>query len=208
MAFTAQNIVDAVAIQLQDTENLRWPLAPDLLTFLNEGVRNLAYNVPSISQARTTVTPVAGAYQTLPAGGLHLTDVIRNSTGDTITQVNRDALDDFLPSWYQMSQQAAVIHYALDDMNSKAYWVYPPNNGAGSIEITYHAIPTALTALSSTITLDDTTFTPLVDWLAYRVLSREDETSMPETAAAFKKNFDEWVAGRATFDKGYSQLKG
>jgi len=74
---TAKTIIDKAAIQLIDLTNIRWTRA-ELLSWLNDGMRQIVLIQPSASTTTVSKLLVAGTRQTLPVDGWLLLSVYRN----------------------------------------------------------------------------------------------------------------------------------
>ena len=126
------------------------------------------------------MSKVAGTKQTLPSDGVALIDISRNFAADGTTPgravrpVKRAQLDKNLPDWHNAAATLDALHYTYDRQNPKVFYVYPPSNAVGKLEIIYGASPADAT-LVSTISIDDTWQTALLNYMVFRCLSKEAE---------------------------------
>ena len=177
---TAKSIIDKATIQLIDLTNIRWTRA-ELLSWLNDGMRQIVIIQPSASSTTSAVKLVAGTRQMLPADGWLLLQVYRNmgTTGTTpgrvIRVVSRELLDGFNPYWNTDTAKAEVRNYLYDVQDQLAFYVYPPNTGTQYIELNYSAQPASLTAESQVIPIFDIFQSALVDYILYRACSKDAE---------------------------------
>ena len=174
MALTAQNIIDRAAIILQDMTSVRWPIS-EMLNWFNDGRRELAVVRPDIYSSVATKPLDVGAKQSLPADGLRLMDVPRNTNGTAITVTQRGFLDQQNPGWHQMAGSASVKHFMLDERAPSTFWVYPPAASGASVEIIYQKAPTDYTVSSTLSPYEELYGGAMVDYIAYRAFSKDSE---------------------------------
>ena len=186
MAITAQTIVDTVEVILQDPSNIRWS-ADELLDYLNEAQRTVVLFKPDANSVYTTLTLVLGDRQTIPTDGIRRLDVLRNVNTDptkeqAISQVSRSELDSVHALWHiSVSGSAAtdvIQHYLYDPMDPQNFYVYPPVLGGNpQVILTYAAVPSEITALTSSISLPDIYQAALTDYVCYRAYGKDSESA-------------------------------
>lgn len=174
MALTAQNVIDRAAMIIQDLTNVRWPLT-ELTNWLNDSRRELAVVRPDIYSTMASQTLAAGAKQELPADGLRLMDIPRNTSGAAVTVTQRGFLDQQNPGWHQMTGSATIKHFMVDERNPKIYWVYPPATTAASVELIYQQAPTDYTTSSTLSAYEELYGGAMVDYICYRAFSKDSE---------------------------------
>ena len=174
MALTAQNIIDRAAMIIQDLTNVRWPLT-ELTNWLNDSRRELAVVRPDIYSTMATKTLDAGAKQNLPADGLRLMDIPRNTGGAAITVTQRGFLDQQNPGWHSMTASAIIKHFMMDERNPNIFWVYPPATLASSVELIYQKAPTDYTTSSNLTAYEELYGGAMVDYICYRAFSKDSE---------------------------------
>lgn len=199
---TVSSVLARCAVLLQDPTNIRWPQA-ELLDWLNDGQREIALYKPNAFVKNQSKQLSAGTKQSLPADGVSLLDVVRNmgangtTPGNAIRAVAREILDSQTPGWHASAAAAAAKHFVYSVLDPKNFYVYPPNDGTGQVEIIYVAAPADAT-LQSTITLDDIFVTALVNYVMYRAYSKDAEFAANATAAqAYYQAFQGNLAGKA-----------
>lgn len=204
---TVASVIDKTQVILQDTTGIRWPDA-ELLGWLNDGQREIVLYKPNAFVKNTSVQLVSGTKQGLPADGVQLIDVVRNmgangsTPGRAIRITMREILDSQVPNWHFDTATAEVKHYMYSMLDPKNYYVYPPNTGAGYVEIIYGAAPTEAT-LNSTITLDDIYQTILVDYILYRAYSKDTEFAADvNRASAHQTAYLAALSGKAKVEAG------
>jgi len=201
---TAQTIINKAAIQLTDIANVRWTRA-ELLSWLNDGMRQIVTMQPSASSTTVSKLLTAGTRQTIPSDGWLLLQIYRNmgTTGTTpgraIRIVSREVLDGFDPYWHTGIPKAEVKNFIYDTQDQLAFYVYPPNTGTQYIELNYSAQPTNLTSESQVIPLFDVFQSALVDYILYRACSKDAEYAPGlQLAQAYITTFTIALQGKAT----------
>lgn len=140
MSIQASTILDEAAVTLLDVAGRTWTPS-DLLGYLNEAMRVTAGAKPDFYVIEAPVTLAVGVIQMLPADGITLVDVPRNTGGRIVTQVDKTLLDESNRFWPAATKQAQVEHFTTDPRNPLRYTVFPPNNGAGVVDLVYSAVP-------------------------------------------------------------------
>lgn len=174
----AQSILDAAVIILQDKTGVRWP-AGELLPWLNDGQRELVVHKPSAYSINEAVALVLGTRQRIPATGIQLLDVVCNISGgqvrgDAVTLINREILDAQVRGWHRKDPVDEVKHYVYKIDDPKTFYVYPPADGLGALEIVYSAAPPEVAA-AQVIAVDDIWKQALIDYVLYRAYSKDAE---------------------------------
>lgn len=140
MTVNVGDLLDSVSTTLLDQARRTWEFN-ELVSYLKEALAATA-NVKSDMYTRQEfMTPVAGISQVIPADGVALLDVIQNSTGQVVTQVDAGLLDEANRFWPAATRETEVEHFAADPRDPRRFNVTPPNDGTGSIQILYGAIP-------------------------------------------------------------------
>lgn len=177
---TAKTIIDKAAIQLIDLTNIRWTRA-ELLSWLNDGMRQIVTIQPSASSTTVSKQLVAGTRQSLPADGWLLLSIYRNmgtngtTPGRSIRLISREILDSFNPDWNTDTAKAEVRNYIYTNQDQTAFFVYPPNTGTQYVELNYSAQPADLTVETDVIPIFDIFQSSLVDYILYRACSKDAE---------------------------------
>lgn len=184
MAFTAQVVIDRVIRVLQDKEFTQWEL-PDLLDWLDEAVQRAAALRPDAVAQAVSFGLAAGVRQQIPVTATQLIRLDRNVAGRVCSQIKRDDLDDFNPNWPTAPQQTLVHEWMFDSQSPTFFWVSPPNNGAGTVEAIVAIRPAGVTALSSSIALEDAFASSLVDYVLHRAFDQSTEETMKRLAQGY-----------------------
>lgn len=203
MAVSAQSILDKVRLQLIDTgASQRWTDA-ELLDWVSEAQRAIVAAVPSASYKRTTISLVAGTRQSLPADGYKLLDIPRNLTaagveGSPCTSVDRAVLDRQYLTWHTANASGSVLHWTYDPNDPLSFFVFPRNDGTGSLEVVYSAHPADVTSVSQDISVRDIFETPITDYVLYRAHSKDSDFAAGlQLAQAYLATFTAFVQAQA-----------
>jgi len=157
MAVSVETVINNVARTLLDTAFRTWSRAEHVAN-LNIAQRLICgdYKLDAYPK-REFVALVAGIAQDIPAEGTALIDITDNeASGRGVTQTDLAILQEENRFWPAATQQTEVENYAADPRTPRKFYVFPPNNGAGSVRVTYGAIPPELTGSSGeSIALSD-----------------------------------------------------
>lgn len=202
---TVASILTKVSTILQDPSNIRWP-TDELILWLNDGQREVALYKPNAFVINAAVICATGTKQTLPAAALSLIDVVRNmgtngtTPGNAVRAVSREILDSQVPGWHSSTASAVVKHFVYSALDSKTFYVYPPQpaSSQGYIELVYIAAPTDAVS-GGVITIDDIYVTGLINYTLYRAYSKDAEyANNSALAATYYQQFQNLLQGKVT----------
>lgn len=203
MSVLASTIIDKAAKQLLDLNSIKWTRA-ELLSWLNDGMRQIVLIQPTASSTTVSKRLSAGTRQTIPSDGWLLLQIYRNmgTTGDTpgraIRIVSREVLDGFNPNWHAEIPKTEVKNYIYDVQDQLAFYVYPPNTGTQYIELNYSAQPANLTNETQPIPLFDVFQSALVDYILYRACGKNaDYAPGVQLAQSYLATFTSAVQGKS-----------
>lgn len=211
---TAQAVITRATELLNDTGNsaasvpgnVRWSVA-ELLNWVSDAQRQIILMRPNANSQVTILPLVAGTRQSIPSDGWLLIKAVRNYTGLTgsptraIKQVQVELLDSFNPNWHADTPALQVQNYTYDILDQKAFFVYPPNNGGGFVEINYSQMPGDLVNTTDVLDLDSIYLTPMVDYVCYRAFSKDAEYADGQLAANYYTSMSQAVLGRDQAEK-------
>ena len=194
----------AAKLLQDDISNIRWPLA-ELLTWLNDGQREIVLHKPNASVKNTAFNLVADTKQALPADAIQLLSVMRNlPRGRSIERADIIILNQQSPDWHSEPPTVVVKHFCYSVWDLKNFYVYPPNNGTGVVELVYSASP-ADAVENGVISLDDIYQTVLLDYILYRAWSKDAEyASNPQRANAHYMAFGNALGVKLQMEKASS----
>jgi hypothetical protein len=189
---------------LNDPNDVRWTQA-DKIRYINDGVLAIGLVRPDAIAKNATLALAAGSKQVLPADGLRLLDVRRNTGGNAVLYIDRTILDHQLPDWPTLTQKTVIKHWMYENANPKVFDVYPPAKLGASLDIVYSAIPTKVAATTDTIPLDDIYINPLVEFLLFKAYSIDVEFSrQPQVAGAHMNAFAMMLGQKTSRDLVFS----
>jgi hypothetical protein len=195
MAVLASSIINRVRTQVIDNGSTqRWTDA-ELLGWLSDGQRAVVAVVPSAYVTNANVALVAGTRQSVPSTGWKLVEIYRNTSGQACFMIPRSVLDMQYPTWHVDTATSNITHWVYDENEPQAFYVYPPNTGAGSVNMTYSVMPTDLASISSNLTIRDQYQTPLFDYVMFRAHSKDsDYAAGQQLAGAYWQSFQNGLA--------------
>lgn len=148
MPITVETLLSGVSATLLDVARRTWDY-PELVGYLNEALRATSFVKPDMYTVQDFVTLAAGIAQSLPAGGVALIDISDNEvSGRAITQTDLGLLQEENRFWPAATQEVDAENYAADPRTPRRFYIFPPNDGTGSVRVTYGAVPDALTGSS------------------------------------------------------------
>lgn len=177
---TAGQIIDDAVVQLTDIDAIRWTRA-ELLSWVNDAQRTIVLTTPNATNKVAVVRLVSGTRQMIPADGWTLLDIIRYmgtdglKPGRAIRLASRELLDAYNPDWHNENKTAVPKHYIFDQQDQTVFYVYPPNNGAGYVQLNYSPVPAKITSESALIEVNDIYQTAILDYVLYRACSKDAE---------------------------------
>ena len=209
MPVFATEVMGDARVLLQDETSVRWPLR-ELRRWINAGLREIATYRPDSVTSNRVVALRAGSLQIVP--GLKLLRVVRNSSmanndgirtgGAAVTAVAREIMDTQHPNWSNpavFTPTKAVTHVVFDEEDPRSFYVWPPNDGTGRLEIVIAVAPTPLplgnpierlTSYAVELGIDDTLHNALVSYVVSRCYQKD---------AAFGGNRERAAEYRAEF---------
>lgn len=189
----AEELVIKAARALQDSEYVRWS-KEELLEWVSEAQIAIA-RTPGTYTKVEFVKLKEGTRQSLPSDGWALCEVIRNVDEDgtpltPVKLVTRALLDAAVPTWHMRAGRLLVENYVYDERTPTDFFVYPPSDGEGHVEIAYMAIPKQITDGEQEMELDDTFMPAILNYVLYRATSKEaDFAPGLQSATAFFQSY-------------------
>jgi hypothetical protein len=206
----AQSIVDEVSKQLNDVNQTTWTLT-SLFEYIDSAQQMIVSIRPDANSVIGTMQMAVGTKQTIPAAAIRLLEVKRNmgsdglTPGSSIDACDHDSLDLFNSDWHSASGVAAVDNFAYDEKTPKNFYVDPPSDGTGHIEISYSQSPTVITDVGNTLDLDDIYKNAIIQWCMFRAYSIEvDSRSSQNRAAVHEQSFYQMMGRKFKRDVQFS----
>ena len=191
MTVLASAIINRVRTQVIDlglSGLQRWS-DTELLEWISDGQRTIVANAPRASAAVVLFQLTPGTRQVLPANAYTYLRAYRNmgtngtTPGAALVPVDRTLMDTQYPQWHAAAQVAAPAVVVFDPSDQAAFYVSPPADGTGQIELLYSVEPVDLTVTTAPIVLDDIYQTPLFDYTMYRACQKDSDYAPGQAAA-------------------------
>ena len=198
MSIPVQDIVLRVADLLIDTDRTqpRWTDA-ELIRWINDSRMAILTRRPQACAKVVAVALVAGTKQEIPEDGVQLLDIIRNmgmdgtTPGRSIRRTDRQNIDDMDLTWHAATPSKTISQFTYDDRTPKVYFVQPPAVEGTHIDISYSAIPTAVSAVGDSMDISLEYMDAVVNYACYRAKSKDSEYANAAEAAAFYGAFND-----------------
>jgi hypothetical protein len=95
--------------------------------------------------------------------------------GRAIRLVSKELMDGFNPDWHSDTAATVVKNYVYDPQDQTAFWVYPPSDGNGYLQVNYARMPVPCSSETDTIYVNDILQTAILDYVLYRACSKDAE---------------------------------
>lgn len=198
MPFTAADIMRRASTILQDADAVRW-VAPELLDWLNEGIRAIVTIKPDAATESRVIELAEGTRQAIPDDATILSRVLCNvdpmgARGRSVRVLSRlEILNAQIPGWHSSDTLpfTAVVDMVFQDpMNQREFYVVPGNDGTGSVEAIVGVMPdpvdppannqTSIDSYTGAVPLPDQYQPILLDFLLFRAFSKD--SAAPDAA--------------------------
>ena len=200
MPIPVQEIVDRVTDLLLDKDRAddeaRWSNL-ELFRWVNDSRTAILIRRPTAGARLVSRPLIAGTYQTIPADGVQLLDIIRNmgadgqTPGRAVRRTDRQAIDDMDQDWHSAPPSGIISQFTLDDRSPKAFFVSPPAIAGTHVHMLYSAIPAAVDSLGDSLDFAEEYIDAVVNYVCYRAKSKDSEYANAAEAAAFYAAFND-----------------
>ena len=185
----ASSILNRVRIQLIDTGTERRWTDVELLYWLSDGQRAIVAALPHAAYRVSIINLVGGTRQVLPDDAYRLLDIVRNQTnsgvpGAPCTSIDRAILDRQYLDWHTGASQPSALHWTYNPVDPQAFYVFPRNDGTGSLEVVYSYMPSDVLSTTDQINIRPIYQTPLVDYVMFRAHSKDSDFAAGQAVAA------------------------
>lgn len=189
MSFTVSDVITDTRDAVQDNVAPYRYSDDDLVRKFNLVLRKAVILRPDLFTEITTISCASGSLQQCPTDSVRLMDVLNNSAGAAVKQVNQEVIDLMIPDWENLSPGPATnwMRYPRDP---NRFYVYPPAVAAASLQIIYSKCPAVLST-SSTVPMQDVYMPVLVDGLCWLAEAIDAEHVESGKAKMFKDSFTE-----------------
>jgi hypothetical protein len=206
----AVSLINRVAVTLQDPTFVRWT-QQELLDYLNDAQRQVVLFRPDAKTVNSSFVCAATSKQTLPADGLRLLNVLRNTNGRAVTKVSRKTLDVQLPNWYETAiNSEGVKHYVYDALDPKIFYLFPKPTVSNQIDIVYSVSPVDITISNfatdtQVISIDDVYANAIMDYMMYRAYQKDSEFANLNRSGIYYQSFNNALGIKSQADGGLLQ---
>lgn len=185
---TVGSIINLVRRKVLDEDDADFTDA-ELLQLYNLTLFKIVTLVPSAYTRIQTILLAAGSKQEIPSDGLRIVNIFRNMGADGLTPgrgvrvTQMDILNQIMPTWATETATAAIEDWLPIMDFPEEFYVLPPNDGTGYIELEFSKTPpqTAWDSggawESETFPLRDHFTDPQVNGILYQAY--DDDTDVP-----------------------------
>lgn len=186
---TPGNVILEVRELIQDTmEPLRYS-DEFLLGFVNQTIRRIAILRPDlfayIDDMECTPNTVI---QQAPNDSIRIIEVHSVVDGDSVTEVDKNALDESCPSWVN-EEAAPAVNWARHVRNPNKFFIYPKAPEGQRLVIEYARTPKDYLLYEDIDLLPEAYFPVVVDGVVFLAESVDNEHVNAGRAQLFQKSF-------------------
>lgn len=168
MPIPVADVVEMVRESISDTTAPYRYSDGFILRRINQAVQRAVVLRPDLFTDVYALTCVAGSLQSAPADSVRVMDVLANSDGRAVKEINQEVLDLTLPTWENTPAGPATdwMRYPRDP---NRFYVYPSAIAGAQLTILYAKTPVAVTTVSGNIPMAlayQPAITDCVIWLA------------------------------------------
>lgn len=192
MSFTVADVVQEVREEVSDTAAPFRYSDAFLLRKLNQVVRRIAILRPDLFCEVATMACVAGRLQTAPADSVRIMDVLANTDGNPVAEVDQDTQDLTDSSWVGVAA-AATVNWMRYPRDPNRFFVYPKADTNQTLQILYAKCPSTYALSTDVVELQDVYMPVVVDGVVWLVESTDDEHVETGRARMFKDSFTEML---------------
>jgi hypothetical protein len=209
MPFFYSDVITGARKLVNDTAATSYRVSDaDMLTFVKEGVLELAVYRPDNFESFGTVTCAAGCLQQITSTrAITVIDVLGINGGAAIEQCDYEALRRFRPGYRTDTAGAAEnwFRYPEDDVkrDKTRFGVYPPAAVGQVLDVAFAEAPdqsgvNTANMAATAVPVNDEFLTALEQFVAHKVESIDDESAHIERAQAFYNQFVSLIGASRT----------
>lgn len=203
MTIVVQDVIKRTGDLLMDVGLKRWKL-DERVCWGNDAMGAILNRRPAAFSKREVVELVEGTYQTIPASGTVLLDVMRNiasngtTSGRAIRRTDRQLLDDSDPEWHTRDPKGQIRQFTFDDRAPKIFYVSPPAIAGTKVELMHAALPEPTDMNGSGVwAIGAEYMEAVVNYICYRAKSQDSEQGNAADAQAFYAAFQSALGEQA-----------
>lgn len=159
-----------------------------ILRKINQSVQRMVIKRPDLFSEVYVLTCVAGPLQAAPADAVRVMDVLANSAGRAVKEINQEVLDLTLPTWESLTPGPANdwMRYPRDP---NRFYLYPAATAGDTVTILYAKTPAAVTSTASSIPLPLAYQPAVIDGTVWLLESVDAEHVESGRAKMFQDSF-------------------
>lgn len=160
-----------------------------LLGFANQALKRIAVLRPDLFAYVGEVTCTADAVlQTAPSDSIRIIEVYSVVSGNGVIEVNRETLDQALPSWMN-DTAAAATNWMRHVRNPNKFFIYPKAPADQKLVIEYTQSPPTYDGTTTVALLSDAYFPVVLDATVFLSESIDNEHVNSNRAKLFQESF-------------------
>lgn len=196
MGILVSDLITRASDLMNDEDKARWPEA-ERIRWINDAARAIVVRRPGARAVTTTLTLIAGTYQTTPDRTTQVLDIIRNinangSAGRAVRIADRQALDDADPDWHTAAAEATQ-NYVIDERSPTTFYVYPPAAAGAKVEALLGQVPPVVDDAADTLDLREEFGEAIVNFMLYRCHTKDSEYANGAIAAQHYQAFNDAI---------------
>ncbi len=182
-----------------------------LLGFANQALKRIAVLRPDLFAYVGEVTCTADAVlQTAPSDSIRIIEVYSVVSGNGVIEVNRETLDQALPSWMN-DTAAAATNWMRHVRNPNRFFIYPKAPADQKLVIEYTQSPPTYDGTTTVALLSDAYFPVVLDATVFLSESIDNEHVNSNRAKLFQESFTQALGvgaqSRPVTDTEHSGMK-
>lgn len=186
---TPNEVITEVRRLIQDTKVTFRYSDTVLLGFVNQTLKKMAVLRPDLFAVIADFTTVANTVlQSCPTDSVRLMQIFQIKSGDAVTEVSKETLDQMYPNW--VNETAGIpVNFMRHVRNPNKFFVYP-RPSAGVILVGEYAQSPATYAINDSVALlPDAYLTSVVEGTVYLAESVDNEHVNSGRAKLFQDAF-------------------
>lgn len=160
---------------------------------VNQVVRRMALLRPDLFTEITTITCVAGSLQSPPADSVRIMDVLTNTVGTAVKEVNQEVLDLMVPGWENLTP-GPTTNWMRYPRSPNRFYVYPAATVSDTLEIVYAKCPVTL-SIGSIVPVQDAYQPVVIDGTCWIMEAIDAEHVESGRAKMFQESFMAGITG-------------
>jgi len=160
-----------------------------LLGFANQALKRIAVLRPDLFAYVGEVTCTTGAVlQDAPSDSIRIIEVYSVVSGNGVIEVNRETLDQALPTWMN-DTAAAATNWMRHVRNPNKFFIYPKAPSGQKLVVEYTQAPPTYDATTTVALLSDAYFPVVLDATVFLAESIDNEHVNSNRAKLFQESF-------------------